>query len=82
MSTAHEIESAIQSLSPTERAKLVNDLPRLLPELDGDAAWERIARDARPRPAFSALIDELQAQMRANPEAFPEISDRDFGERA
>ncbi len=78
MSTAQEIETAIRSLSPTEREKLVNDLPRLLPELDGDAVWERIARDPHPRPAFTALVDEVQAEYQRDPKAFPEIKDSDF----
>ncbi len=42
MSTAHEIKGAIRMLSPVEREKLIKDLPALLPELDGDLAWNRI----------------------------------------
>ena len=61
MSTVQEIEAAIRSLAPAQREELVKDLPGLLPELDGDAAWDRITRDARPRPAFSALLNEVQA---------------------
>jgi len=39
MSTAKEIEAAILGLPPeNERQKLVEDLPGILPELDGDAA--------------------------------------------
>ena len=82
MSTVHEIETAIRSLAPAEREELVNDLPRLLPELDGDAAWERIARDPRPRPAFSALVDELQAAHRRDLKSFPEITATDFDKGA
>jgi hypothetical protein len=78
MSTAQEIASAIRSLAPAEREKLVNDLPRLLPELDGDAAWGRIARDPQPRPAFTALVDEVQTEYRRDPKALPEIKDSDF----
>ena len=78
MSTAQEIELAIRSLTPAEREKLVNNLPRLLPELDGDAAWDRIVRDTQQRPAFTALVDEVQAVYRRDPKAFPEIKDSDF----
>ena len=81
MSTVQEIESAIGKLGPAERDHLVRDLPRLLPELDGDAAWERINNDPRPRPALATLLDKVDAEMQRNPEAFPEIQDRDFGQK-
>jgi len=42
-----------------------------VPELDGDAYWEALIRDPRPRPALSALGDEVDAAFRANPEQFP-----------
>ena len=45
-----EIEAAIRALPPQEREKLVEDLPAILPEMNGDAAWERIITDPRPRP--------------------------------
>jgi hypothetical protein len=82
MSTAKEIEVAIQALSPTEREKLVEDLPSILPELRGEAAWQRIIHDSRPRPALTALGDKIAAEMKANPERFPEIRDSDFDERS
>jgi hypothetical protein len=78
MSTVQEIEAAIQALPATEREKLVADLPGILPELNGDAAWERILSDPRPRPALTALGDEIAAQFQANPGRFPEMQDRDF----
>ncbi len=78
MSTVQDIESAIWALSPEERDQLAKVLPALLPELDGDAARERIIRDTRPRPAFSALVDKLEADFQRNPNAFPEIKDSDF----
>ena len=82
MSTVQEIEAAIQALPATEREKLVADLPGILPELNGDAAWERILSDPRPRPALTALGDEIAAQFKANPSCFPEIQDRDFDPRS
>jgi hypothetical protein len=78
MSTAHEIEVAIRALSPVEREKLIKDLPVLLPELDGDLAWNRIIGDARSRPALTALLDQVEADYKNNPAAFPEIKDQDF----
>jgi hypothetical protein len=82
MSTVQEIEAAIRSLAPAQREELIKDLPGLLPELDGDAAWERIVRDTRPRPALTELVNELQSEYRRRPDAFPEITERDFEERA
>ena len=62
MSTAHEIKAAIRALSPAEREKLIKDLPVLLPELDGDMAWNRIIGDARPRPELTALLDQAEGE--------------------
>ena len=78
MSTVQEIEAAIRNLPPAERQKLIANLPALLPELDGDAAWEQIIRDTRPRPALSALLDEAQAEHRRDPAVFRETSDTAF----
>ena len=78
MSTALEIEAAIQSLSPAERKKLVKDLPALLPELDGDAAWEKIIQDAHPRHGLSKRFDEIEAEYKNSPAQFAEIRDADF----
>ena len=71
MNSIQEIEAAIRSLSPEERQKLAEDLPGLVPELDGDAAWERIIRDSRPRAAFSALVDRIEAEFQRDTDAFP-----------
>jgi hypothetical protein len=78
VSTVQEIKIAIQNLSPADREKLIAELPTLLPELDGDAAWERIIRDARPRPTLSTLLDETEAEYRRNPTAFAETSESEF----
>jgi hypothetical protein len=78
MSTVQEIEAAIQSLPPTERERLIRDLPSLLPELDGDAEWDRLISDPHSRPALGKLGDEIEAGMKANPEQFPEIVEKDF----
>ena len=82
MSTVQEIEAAIRALPDKEREKLVEDLPALFPELNADQEWSRLIRDPRPRPALTALGDAIAAQLKANPECFPEIHDRDFDTRS
>ncbi len=78
MSTVDEIEDAIKKLPAEERDRLAESLPRLVPELDGDAYWEALIRDPRPRPALSALGDEVDAAYRANPEQFALLNDENF----
>lgn len=78
MRTAQDIAAAIRSLPPAERAKLVSALPALLPELDGDAAWARIAGDPTPRPGFTTQVNEIEAEYRRDPTSAPEIKDADF----
>jgi hypothetical protein len=78
MSTVAEIEAAIRALPPAERERLADDLPSILPELNGDAKWQRIITDERPRPALTALGDEIAAQLKANLAAFRELRDGDF----
>jgi hypothetical protein len=78
MSTVAEIEAAIKALPPAERERLAEELPSILPELNGDVQWRRIINDARLRPALSALGDEIAAQFKKNPTAFSEMHDADF----
>ncbi len=79
MASLQEIELAIRSLSPEDRAKLVRDMPTLLPEWEGDLAWQKILHDPTPSSALSSLADAVDAQFRRDPEAFPEIKETDFG---
>ena len=81
MSTVEQIEAAIRSLPAGERDRLVKNLPKLFPELDGDAAWERIIQDARPRPALSCLLDEIETAVAEDPARFPETKDDEFKRR-
>jgi hypothetical protein len=81
VSKVEEIETAIRGLSSAERDRLLEDLPSLLPELAGDAAWQRILRDTHPRPAFSALLDEVDAKGKRNPDAFSLVKESDFDEQ-
>ena len=62
MSTVAEIEAAIKALPSTERERLAEELPMILPELNGDLKWQRILHDSQPRPALTALGDEIAAQ--------------------
>ena len=78
MSTVAEIEAAIRALPPAERERLAEDLPSILPELNGDAQWQRLITDSRPRPALTALGDEITAQLKASPTGFSEMRDADF----
>ncbi len=80
MSTVQEIEAAIQKLDASQRNQLVRDLPALLPELNGDQVWERIVNDPRPRPALTALLDDVELGMKRNPNSFPKIKDSDFNQ--
>jgi hypothetical protein len=78
MSSLQEIELAIRGLSEEDRAKLITDLPALIPELDGDKLWEFIALDPRPRPKLDALIAKVDAQYRRDPNSIPIMRDADF----
>ena len=78
MSTVAEIEAAIKALSPKERERLAENLSSILPELNGDLKWQRIINDTAPRPAFSALGDEIEEQFKKNPAAFSEMHDTDL----
>ena len=76
------IKAAIKALPPAERERLAEDLLYILPELSGDSKWQRIVHDPRPRPALTALGDEIEAQFKANPGQFPEIKDGDFDKQS
>lgn len=78
MSTLAEIEAAIMALPSKDREKLADDLPTILPELNGDAIWRHIISDSRPRPALSTLGDEVAAALKVNPAVYSELRDADF----
>ncbi|HEU5313652.1 MAG TPA: hypothetical protein VFU08_07490 [Candidatus Udaeobacter sp.] len=78
MITAREIEEAIRTLPAAERDKLLQHIPALFPELAGDAEWQRIIRDKRPRPELSRLLDETEEQLRRNANAFSRIKASDL----
>jgi hypothetical protein len=64
MSTVAEIEAAIKALSLRKRERLAENLPSILPELNGGLKWQRIISDAAPRPALTALGDEIAEQFK------------------
>lgn len=78
MSTVEEIAAAIEKLSREDRLRLAESLPRLVPELDGDARWREIINDPTPRPALTAYLDEIDRQYRENPEQFPALTEEEF----
>ena len=78
VTTVEVIAAAIRELPDSERARLAESLPTLVPELDGDARWEEIIRDPTPRPALTALGDEVEAAYRENPEQFTELTEEEF----
>ena len=80
MSTAREIEEAIRTLPASERDKLLQHIPALFPELAGDAEWQRIIQDKRPRRELSRLLDETEEQLRRNPNGFSRMKASDFTE--
>jgi len=67
MSTAQEIEDAIRSLPPSERAKLVQHLPQIFPEFPLDKDWNSIISDERPRPSLSELLDRYETELANDP---------------
>jgi hypothetical protein len=82
MGTAKEIEQAIRSLSSAERDKLLHHLPRIFPELDGDAEWLRIVQDDTPRAALTELLNETETDYRGHPDKFPPMGTKDFDANA
>ncbi len=78
MSSLQEIELAIGGLSPQDRVKLVQDLPSLLPEWEGEMSWARIINDPTPNTALSQLVDEVDAAQGQNPETFSPQLARSF----
>ena len=82
MSTAQEIESAIRSLSLTERDKVLQHIPQLFPEFAGDSEWERIAQDDRPRPGLTELLNRYEGELARGSHAFPKVAEGDFDSHA
>lgn len=78
MKNVQDIEAAIRALPLDERKELVRSLPSIFPEIAIDLEWSRIVNDPRPRPELSLLGDRIEADLKPNPDAFPEIHEEDF----
>jgi len=63
---AQELIKIVDGLSE-EKAREVVDFARFLREQAGDAAWERIIADARPRPKLDAFVAEALREGPAEP---------------
>jgi len=51
------------TLSEKPDAKGPTEVFVVFPEEDGDAAWEKILKDPRPRPKLNALVEEVKKQI-------------------
>lgn len=82
MTKLAQIEAAIRALPARDRTRLVRDLPKLFPELDGDDAWDRLIRDSRARPDLSRLLDEAGRAVAEDPASLSETTDLELKRRS
>jgi hypothetical protein len=52
---------------PEDKAREVVDFARFLKEQAGDAAWEHIVADTRPRPKLDAFVAEALREGKSEP---------------
>ena len=52
---------------PAEKAREVMDFARFLRQQAGDAAWDRIVEDTRPRPKLDSFIADALREGPAEP---------------
>lgn len=76
MKSLLEIEEAIARLPAKARRQLVQDIPALCPREFPGGGWDAILADAAPRPAFSSLLDELDAEYAQEPKSFLALNDK------
>ena len=62
----HELAEILREL-PEERAREVVDFARFLQQQSGDAAWERLIAETRPRPKFDTFAAEALREGSAEP---------------
>ena len=63
---AKELVELVRDL-PEEKAREVLDFARFLKQQAGDAAWERIISDQRPRPKLDAFVADSLREGDAEP---------------
>ena len=76
MKSLQEIENAIARLPAKDRRQLVQDIPTLCPNEFPADGWDAILNDDFPRPALSALLDELDVKHSQSPENFLMLNDK------
>ncbi|HTV62867.1 MAG TPA: hypothetical protein VMH30_09900 [Verrucomicrobiae bacterium] len=76
MKSLREIEEAIVQLPSKARRQLVQDIPSLCRDVFPAGGWDAILNDPTPRPAFSSLLDKLDAEYRQKPGNFLVLSDK------
>jgi hypothetical protein len=76
MKSLQEIEDAIAKLPAKARRQLVKDIPTLCPgEFPADG-WDAILNNTTPRPALSALLDDLDGNYSQSPDNFLALNDK------
>ena len=80
MKSLVEIEKAIARLPKKSQQQLLRDMPSLCPEAFPTDGWDAILADATPRPGLSSLLDQLDAEYKANPKKFAELNEESLAE--
>jgi len=57
-------------------------LPDIFPELNGDAEWERIVQDEKPRRALTEMLNETESGHARDPNKFPPMTAKNFDANA
>lgn len=76
MKSLQEIEEAIAKLPAKARRQLVRDIPALCPDEFPPDGWDAVLRDETPRPTFSSLLDELDAEYPRKRGTFLALNDK------
>lgn len=81
MRTLPEIEAAIARLPAEAQRQLVKDIPALCPSAFPVTGWDAILQDKTPRPALSALLDQLDAEYAQAPDNFALVNEESLREK-
>jgi hypothetical protein len=82
MSTVKEIEAAILALPAKERREAGCGLTFDFAGVGGGHAVESTHGRCTPKGQTHSPVDRLEAELKANPERYPEIRKKDFDERS